>query len=63
MFTWLIAGFLYLVFITFAAGGDSPFNIACQTGLAGYIWHIGGMGWLIGWLAIMALVAVSRSGH
>jgi hypothetical protein len=46
--TWIIAGFLYLIFIIFATGEDSPFNIACPTGLAGYIWYIGGMGWLIG---------------
>ncbi len=61
MISWLVAGFLYLIFCVFAAGNESPFNIAVQTGLAGYIWHVGGMGWLIGWLVIMALVAVSRS--
>ncbi len=60
MISWLVAGFLYFVFCSFAAGKESPFNIVTQTGLAGYIWHVGGMGWLIGWLVIMVLVAVSR---
>ena len=60
MITWLIVGFLYFVFITLAAGRDSLFNIACQTGLASYIWHIGGMGWLIAWLTILCLVARLR---
>jgi hypothetical protein len=63
MISWLVAGFLYLIFCAFAVEEESPFNIAVQTGLAGYIWHIGGMGWLIAWLVIVCLVAVSRSSH
>ena len=47
MISWLVAGFLYLSFCAFAVEEESPFNIAVQTGLAGYIWYIGGLGWLI----------------
>jgi len=61
MITWLVVTALYGIFALFAYGSESPFNIATQTGLAGYIWQFGGMGWLIGWLVIMVLVAVSRS--
>jgi predicted PurR-regulated permease PerM len=56
----MIAVAIYGIFALFAYGNESPFNIATQTGLAGYIWYVGGMGWLIGWLVIMMLVAVSR---
>ncbi|MEP0885007.1 hypothetical protein NDI49_25995 [Trichocoleus sp. ST-U3] len=60
MISWIIATALYGIFALFAYGDESPFNIAVQTFLAGYIWQVGGMGWLIGWLVIMVLVAVSR---
>ena len=60
MVSWIIATALYGIFGLFAYGDESPFNIAVQTFLAGYIWQVGGMGWLIGWLVIMVLVAVSR---
>ncbi len=57
MISWMIAAALYGIFTLFAYGNESAFNIATQTGLAGYIWYIGGMGWLV----IKVLVAVSRS--
>jgi hypothetical protein len=63
MISWLVAGFLYLIFCAFAVEEESPFNIAVQTGLAGYIWHIRGIGWLIVWLVIVTLVAVLQKGH
>lgn len=38
MTSWIIAAALYGIFALFAYGNESPFNIATQTGVAGYIW-------------------------
>jgi len=46
MIIWIIATALYGIFALFAYSDESPFNITVQTGLAGYIWQVGGMSWL-----------------
>ena len=60
MITWFIVSLLSLGYLACALNNESPFNIAIQIGLAGYILYIGGAGMLIPCLLLILSTAAYR---